>query len=227
MTQSVGPTALGEVRDSEEERKAVKNRCDWWAPILVCLALALGLGWTPLPARAASISLSPAALYTSNPGETISVTAYLNLEAGEIAGSFLVTLALNNDQEIFSVSNLSGPQVEVWFNAPAVLNSPGTSGNDEIRLSAFSYIAPVSGPVSLEIGSFDLTATGAPGTLDLVLHSPESYYQTNFITQQTFSGTVGSFTYGPEAAGSVYEAPMALLLGPALFAIAFLRGPRD
>ncbi|MEE2703042.1 MAG: hypothetical protein VX614_03365, partial [Myxococcota bacterium] len=74
------------------------------------------------------------------------------------------------------------------------------------------------------LGVLTFTADAA-GTMDveLVLGLASSFWSPDGVTQNAFDdvGTIASFTVG-----AVPEAPLALLLGPALFAAAFLRRNR-
>ncbi len=190
--------------------------------LLPALVLALGVGVTSAPAGAASVTLTPSATSASSAGEVISVQVNLNLVGAETVDAAQLGLAFDTNQTIFTISPnpLTGANGTNVFNFNQLPNidPAGTSpsGFDEVRSAGFNF-GGAFGAGTYQLASFDLVATGTPGVLVLFFDPPETFYSTGGTIQENFSGNAATLTFVPEPS-------LALLLGPALFGMAFLRG---
>jgi hypothetical protein len=179
----------------------------------------LALALSAAPASAASITASPSS--GADPG---AVTITLNLDPGQAFDNYQLTIDLvdgGTGQDIYTVAVTGQGDCGTFGGwscfGTQVQPTSGPGGIGRVSGGGFSLGGSVS--TSSDLAEITLTPTGASGTLHLVL-DVSSTAQLNFvdIAGSPFSGTIASFT-----AGAVDEAPLALMLGPLLFAAAFFR----
>ena len=188
------------------------------------LGLVVGLAMTPAVAPAATITAGPNAGTATALSPSFHVVVSINL--GPAENMDLAQLAVDfNDggtgQDIFAVQNLLGSPLGTWdFPGPPTLETPGENAVAQANTGGFMLFMPaIAGPTSVVLAEFDLVATGVVGTVNLDLFSLQSFFEVGFVTQQNFSGNIGTFTFS----SVVPEPPLAALLAPALAFVALLR----
>ena len=183
------------------------------------LSLLIGLG-VASQAGAATITASP----NTGDGTVTSVTISMDFVGGESAAAVqlklnLVDSAGNADDGtgVFTVTITAGTNPAQFPIASSNLN-PASGGNPANAFSAGTAFAPVVGPANAQVVILALAATGATGTLNLVIDTLQTFWTTPaFANVHDFSGTIATFTVGGGA--PIPEPGSLLLMGAGLAVI--------
>ena len=207
---------------------------------LLCLSLA------STSAQAAFISATPSSNTVGIGDPSFTVEFFMHFGEFEAPQAMQFVLELIDDDPVADPTTfpVPGPPGVVLTTPLAGWNIPASSLNAFIPVCTgppgcstpspafpanyFAAGADLFGPkpsgLTLSLGVLTFSADAA-GTMDveLVLDTASSFWSPDGIAQLAFDdvGTIASFSVG-----AVPEAPLALLLGPALFAAAFLRRNR-